>query len=239
MSTDPLLKKCSSRQPQPVITRNTIYTYEASTWIDVNNCLSIQILFGDNNFDNFRQDLWAQFLETNLIRVLQWDDDGVDTLWHASSILEFVFACDLSWMNWNWNLSCNVIALIHVISDNLCNLIFFSVINCRSCGSENIRMYSFSYIIKNHEAGKCDVSGKGILNLLESLSRGEPMRGLRSVSIRRFSDSIGEPTRLSMAYIPRSRRLHIQTLIPFESEKKNVYFALSHFAESSKAVNFG
>lgn len=74
------------------------FTYKAATWIDMDDCFGIQILLRDNFVDDFRQDFGAQFLEANLVRVLNRHDDGVNSLRNASSILEFIFACDLQWM---------------------------------------------------------------------------------------------------------------------------------------------
>lgn len=68
---------------------------EVPAWVDVHDGVLVEVFFRDDCFDNLLHDLGAQFFECHLLRVLQRDDDRVNALWNASSVLENVFGSNL------------------------------------------------------------------------------------------------------------------------------------------------
>lgn len=69
---------------------------EVPARIDVHNCVLVEVLLRDDGLDDLLHDFGAQFIERDLLRVLHRDDDRVDALWNASSVLENVFGSNLA-----------------------------------------------------------------------------------------------------------------------------------------------
>lgn len=67
-----------------------------SARIDVHNRVGVEILFRNNCFDHFVHNLGAQCFQCDFLRMLEWDDDGVNTFRYACAFVEQVLAGDLN-----------------------------------------------------------------------------------------------------------------------------------------------